>query len=233
MRESWEEVAVGDGQMSCFIISPEGEGRFPGVVVCMHAPGVDGFIQGMARKLAEAGFVAIAPDLYHRDTLSEDDPLKRMSRLRDAQLLEDITAATSHLRGLASVDGDRVGSIGFCMGGRIAYLHATADPDLKAAIVFYGGNILVPWGDGPSPLERSASIACPMLGLFGLEDKNPSPEDVALIDERLTQLGKSHSFHSYPGAGHAFLNDMRPSFRPEAASDAWAKCVAMLQEHLG
>jgi carboxymethylenebutenolidase len=233
MRESWEEVAVGGSPMSCFVARPDGDGPFPGVVVCMHAPGVDAFIQGRAKELAKVGFVAISPDLYHRDPASKDDPLMRMGRLRDQQLLEDLAIATTHLRGLSYVDESRVGSIGFCMGGRIAYLHATADPNLEAAVVFYGGNILVPWGEGPAPLERSAAIVCPMLGLFGQEDTNPSQQDVARIDEHLTRLGKVHTFHSYPGAGHAFLNDSRPSYRPDAAADAWGKCLAMLHQHLG
>jgi carboxymethylenebutenolidase len=237
MQESWEEIEVDGGRMSCFLAVPAGEGPFPGVVVCMHAPAVDGFIQNMARRLAEAGFVAIAPDLYHRDPASGDDPLMRMGRLRDDQLLVDLGAATGHLRGLPQVDGQRTASIGFCMGGRIAYLHATADAGLKAVVVFYGGNMLVPWGDGPSPFDRSGSIACPMLGPFGAEDKNPSPSDVARIDAHLTQLGKAHRFHSYPGAGHAFLNDSRPSYRPAAAAaaaaEAWGLCLTMLHQHLG
>lgn len=195
----------------------------------MHAPGVDPFIRGIVDRLAQAGFAAIAPDLYHRDPLPQDDGLTKMKRLLDEQILEDLAAATQHLRGLPEADPGRIATLGFCMGGRIAYLHATADPELRAAVVFYGGNIMLPWGEGPSPFDRSAAIQCPVLGLFGEEDKNPSPDDVEKIDAELTRLGKPHEFHSYPGAGHAFLNDTRPSYRPEAAADAWDKCLEMLR----
>jgi carboxymethylenebutenolidase len=232
MSTRWETVPVEDGDMRCYIATSAGRAPAPGVVVCMHAPGVDPFIQDIVGRLGKAGFAAIAPDLYHRDPATDDDPLIRMGRLRDHLILRDLSAATSYLRGLPQVDRKRVGSIGFCMGGRIAYLHAASDPGLGIAVVFYGGNILVSWGDGPSPFERTADIACPVLGLFGQEDKNPSPADVTRIDEELTRLGKPHEFHSYAGAGHAFLNFTRPSYRPEAAADAWEKCLSALLRYL-
>ncbi len=91
---------------------------------------------------------------------------------------------------------------------------------------------MVPWGEGPSPFDLSKDIDCPVLGLFGEDDPNPSPSDVAKLDAELTKLGKTHEFHSYPGAGHAFMNEGRPSYRPEAAEDAWMKCVAWFDKHL-
>lgn len=230
MKTCWDNIPV--GTMQCYLALPEAPPRAPGVVVCMHAPGVDPFIRGIADRLAQSGFAAIAPDLYHRDPLPQDDGLTKMKRLLDEQILEDLAAATQHLQGRPEVDPGRIATIGFCMGGRIAYLHATADPKLRAAVVFYGGNIMIPWGEGPSPFDRSAAIQCPVLGLFGEEDKNPSPDDVEKIDAELTRLGKPHEFHSYPGAGHAFLNDTRPTYRPEAAADAWDKCLKMLRQNL-
>ena len=116
--------------------------------------------------------------------------------------------------------------------GRVAYLVAAHSPELKAAVVFYGGNIMAPWGEGPAPFDLSERIRCPVLGLFGEEDGNPNPTDVAKLDAELTRLGKAHEFHSYPGAGHAFMNEDRPSYRPEAARDAWTKCVAWFERHL-
>jgi carboxymethylenebutenolidase len=190
------------------------------------------FICGIGDRLAEAGFASIAPDLYHRETEPEDNPLKRMAKLRDDPVLRDLDAATTHLRGLPEVRASHTGVIGFCMGGRLAFLYASQDPALRAAVVFYGGNILVPWGSGPSPFERSDRIGCPVLGLFGEDDANPSPEDVARIDAELTRLGKAHEFESYAGAGHAFLNEDRPSYRPEAAADAWQRCLSWLRRYL-
>ena len=232
--QRWDTVAVDGGQMRCYLSGPDGDGPFPGLVVIQHAGGVDTFIQGMTDRFGTEGFVAIAPDLYHReDPNSSDDAMTRMRRLRDPNIVQDVNAAIEHLKGLPEVDGERVGITGFCMGGRVAYLMATQRPDLKAAVVFYGGNIFVPWGEGPAPFEGTPRIQAPMLGLFGEEDPNPSPEDVARLDAELTRLGKAHEFHSYPGAGHAFMAEGRPSYRPEAAADAWEKARAWFKRHLG
>lgn len=217
--------------MSCYVGATE-SGNSPGVVVCMHAPGVDTFIQDIVSRLNDNGYCAIAPDLHHRDPNVDDDPLERMARLRDEQILKDLYAATTYLRSLSTVDKDRVGTIGFCMGGRVAYLHASTDQDLAAAVVFYGGNIMKAWGDGPAPIERTGSINCPVLGLFGNDDKNPSPDDVNRIETELARAEKIFEFHRYDGAGHAFLNNARAAFRAEAAADAWKKCTQWLDRYL-
>ena len=232
MSGRWDALEVDGSEMRCYVQLPEGAAASPGVLICMHAPGVDRFIQGIADRLASAGFAAIAPDLYHRQTEPEENALKRMAKLRDDPILRDLDAATSHLSGLDEVDAGRTAVIGFCMGGRLAYLYASHDANVRAAVVFYGGNILVPWGEGPAPFDRSDRIGCPVLGLFGEEDGNPSPDDVKEIDAQLTRLNKPHEFKSYAGAGHAFLNDARPSFRPEAAANAWSRCTDWLRRHL-
>lgn len=232
MSGRWDTLNVDGSEMRCYVTLPAGAEPAPGVTVCMHAPGVDRFVRGIGDRLAEAGFASIAPDLYHRLTEPEDNPLKRMAQLRDAPVLRDLDAATAHLRGLPEVSAAQTGVIGFCMGGRLAFLYASHDPELRASVVFYGGNILVPWGEGPAPFERSDRIGCPVLGLFGEDDANPSPDDVARIDAELKRLGKVHEFKSYAGAGHAFLNEDRPSYRPEAAADAWQRCLDWLGRHL-
>jgi carboxymethylenebutenolidase len=99
-------------------------------------------------------------------------------------------------------------------------------------VVFYGGNIMASWGEGPPPFEGTAKIAAPILGLFGEDDGNPNPADVAKIDAELTKHGKQHEFHSYGGAGHAFMNEGRPSYREDAAADAWRRCIEFFSRHL-
>lgn len=232
MGARWDALRVGDSDMRSYVALPDGAGPQPGVLVCMHAPGVDTFIRDIADRLAAAGFAAIAPDLYHRQGGDEPNPLRRMARLRDREILRDLDAAADHLRSLPEVDAARTGVIGFCMGGRLAYLFAADDARVRASVVFYGGNIRVPWGPDPSPFERSEEIRCPVLGLFGEDDRNPSPKDVKKIHEELARLDKAHQFKSYPGAGHAFLNESRPSYRPKAAADAWKRCVAFLRKEL-
>ncbi|TMG02530.1 MAG: dienelactone hydrolase family protein [Chloroflexi bacterium] len=233
MPSRWDTVSVDGEPMRCYVNIPDAVGPFPAVVVIQHAGGVDDFVRGMSDRLAGAHFAAIAPDLYHRDDPnSSDDPLTRMGRLRDVTIVADVNAAIEHTKGLPEVEADRIGITGYCMGGRVTYLMAAKNRNLKAAVVCWGGNIMVPWGEGPAPFDLSKDIDCPVLGLFGEEDPNPSPADVAKLDAELTNLSKTHEFHSYKGAGHAFMNEGRPSYRLEAAEDAWMKCVAWFDEHL-
>jgi carboxymethylenebutenolidase len=233
MPSRWDTVSADDGSMRCYVSTPEGTGPFPAVIVIQHAGGVDEFVRGRADRLAEARFLAVAPDLYHRENPnSSDDPLTRMGRLRDPSIIDDVNSAIEHTKTLPEAQPDRLGITGYCMGGRVTYLMAAANPDLKAAVVCWGGNIMVPWGEGPAPFELTKNINAPVLGLFGDEDPNPSPADVAKLDAELTKLGKQHEFHSYPGAGHAFMNEGRPSFRAEAAEDAWKRCIAWFDKHL-
>jgi carboxymethylenebutenolidase len=187
----------------------------------------------MCDRFAEAGFVAIAPDLYHREEPdSKDDPMTRMSRLRDKSIIADMNAAVAYAKGLDEVVAGSLGVTGFCMGGRVAYLMAAASDAFSASVVFWGGNIMTPWGEGPSPFDITDKISCPVLGLFGEDDPNPNPADVAKIDAEMTRLGKPHEFHSYAGAGHAFMNESRPSYRPEASAEAWKHAVDWFKRYL-
>lgn len=232
MPSRWDTITVDGSNMRCYVTTPN-SAPAPVVVVIQHAGGVDSFVQTMTDRIAQAGFVGIAPDLYHReDPDASDDALSRMSRLRDANIVLDVNAAIEHAKSLSEARRESIGITGFCMGGRVAYLMATHLPELKAAVVFYGGNIMRAWGDGPAPFEQSDQIGCPILGLFGEDDANPNPADVAKLDAELTRLGKAHEFHSYPGAGHAFMSEGRPSYLEDAAHDAWPKCVAWFQQHL-
>jgi carboxymethylenebutenolidase len=218
--------------MRCYI-SGASAGRSSAVIVAQHAGGVDDFICGMCDRFAEAGLVAVAPDLYHReDPGCADDPMTRMGRLRDDQIVRDMDAAVAHAKALGEVDGERLGVTGFCMGGRVAYLMAASSSAFSAAIVFWGGNIMSAWGNGPAPFRLTDRISCPVLGIFGEDDPNPNPADVARIDAEMTQFGKAHEFHSYPGAGHAFMNERRPSYRPEATADAWRRSVEWFDRYL-
>jgi carboxymethylenebutenolidase len=220
--------------MRCYVSLPSGGGRAPGIVVIQHAGGVDEFVRGMCDRFAGEGFGVVSPDLYHRDDPNtSDDPMTRMSRLRDATVITDVKAAVAHAKSIAEIDGDRLGITGFCMGGRVAYLMAGASDAFKAGVVFWGGNIMVPWGEGPAPLDYTDKITAPVLGLFGDDDPNPTPADVAKIDAEMTRLGKEHEFHSYAGAGHAFINESRPSFRPEASADAWKRAIDWFKKYLG
>lgn len=230
----WDTLQVDGQPMRTYLDVPPGGGTVPGVVVIMHGPGLDGFIQHQVEDLARHGYAAIAPDLYHRQPPDGADMMTRVGRLRDHEILADADAAIAHLGRVPEARVGDLAVLGFCMGGRITYLLAGARPAAwQAAGVFYGGNIMKAWGEGPTPYELTGRIACPVIGFFGVEDANPSPEDVRKIDVELTAHGKAHEFHSYEGAGHAFLNFLNAErHRPKPAADAWAKMLGFLDQHL-
>jgi carboxymethylenebutenolidase len=173
---SWQEVETDGSKMRIHVSAPQGAGSFPAVIAIQHQGGVDEFMENMTQRLAQAGYVAAAPDLYHRDGPDcKDDIVTRRSRLRDRSIVNDVNATVGFLQRHNAVDGHRLGIIGFCMGGRVVYLMAAANPAFKAAVAYYAGNTFRAWGkDMPSPFERTSDIYCPLLGHFGEDDKiNP------------------------------------------------------------
>jgi len=239
MPAKWIDIGVNASTMEGYLTQPEGEGSHPAVVVIQEIWGVNSHIQSVVDPLPSLGYVGLAPAMFHREGpmttgLHEemDTAIARMRNSTDADILADVNAAMAYLKAQSFVVGDKIGIVGFCYGGRVSYLAACNVSDLAASVVFYGGGIGNALGDGPSPLEQTANIGCPMLGLFGVEDANPTPDDVAKMDSKLTTHGKAHEFHSYDGAGHGFHCETRASYRPEAAADAWGKAVAWFDQHL-
>ena len=183
MASFWDSVKVDGADMRLYVSVPDGTGPFPGVVVIQHQGGVDEFMEEMTQRIASAGYLGVAPDLYHRDAPDcRDDAPTRRARLRDVTVIKDVNATVDFLTGHRLAESDRLGIIGFCMGGRVSYLMAAAHPGFKAAVSYYGGGIMVPWGEGAAPFERTAEIHCPLLGLFGEDDANPSPADMRKLD---------------------------------------------------
>ena len=240
MPPRWIDMGVNGQTMEGYITQPEAEGRHPAVVVVQEVWGVNSHIQSVADRLPSQGYVGLAPAIFHREgrmTLGLHEEMQsaidRMGRCTDPNIIADVTAAVEYLKAQPFVQADRIGIVGFCFGGRVAYLAACNLSDIKASVVYYGGRILQPLGsEGPSPLDQTANIGCPVLGLFGEEDANPTPADVATIEAELQKHGKSYEFHMYPGCGHGFHCDARASYRPEAAKDAWGKTIAWFDQHL-
>jgi carboxymethylenebutenolidase len=237
MAAHWETLSVDGQSMRAYVNQPETAGPHPGVVVIMEAFGVNDHMQKVTDRFASEGYVAICPDLYHREgpetilPYGAPNVAEVMGRLRDDNLIEDCNTAIGSLQGHAGVT-DKIGIVGYCVGGRITYLMAGANPDLSAASVYYGGRILIPFGEGPAPIDRTPNIQCPVLGLFGALDQNPTVEDVKTIEAALKQAGKTYDFHIYDGAGHGFNCDERPSFHPDASADAWQKTLAWFEQNL-
>jgi carboxymethylenebutenolidase len=219
------------------------EGPVGGVVVIHHLPGYDRQTKEFTRSFAAGGLNAVLPNLYHREApgAAPDDAMAAARAagaipLADERLVGEVAGAARYLRGLSNSNG-RVGVIGHCSGGRQAFLAAVSLP-LEAAVDCYGGAVVNP-PPGGHPLhgwqpliERTADLTCPLLGLFGQDDVAPSPEEVAKLEEALKAHGKTYEFHSYEGAGHAFLGVDRPSYRPAAAVDAWQRIWAWFGRYL-
>ena len=236
MADHNETLTVDGSPMRLFVSEPP-DGTAsprPGVVVIMHGVGLDAFSEGMASRIAAEGYVAAAPDMYHRHPLQPgDDVMAVLGKLRDPTIVNDVDAAFDYLAARDDVDGGRIGITGFCMGGRITYLMAGSNPKLKAAAPFYGGGIRKAWGDGPSALELTQNIACPVLAFFGDKDQDPSPEHRAQIEAELKKHGKTHEIVSYPEAGHGFMAQNRPQmYNAETADDAWERLVAFFGREL-
>ena len=209
MASHWEELNVAGASMPAYVSKPEGQGVSPAMVVIHHAAGVDEFVREFSDRLAGQGYTAVAPDLFHRitDEMAKRTGKARRDLLSDPEIIADVNATVDFLSGRPDVDSGQLGITGFCMGGRVTWLSAAANPDFKAAVPHYGGNIMVPWGDGEhSPFELSGGIGCPVLFHFGEEDANPSQDDMRKLDDELTRLGTPHRFYTYPGAGHGFMD---------------------------
>jgi carboxymethylenebutenolidase len=200
-----------------------------GVVVIHHMPGYDAATKEIIRRFAANGYNAIGPNLHYREApgASPDDAAaanRAAGGVPDDRLVGDVDAAAGWLRRLPSANG-KIGTIGYCSGGRQSFLAACRLP-IDAAVDCYGAFVVgqPPAGLAMTPIiDQAEGISCPILGLFGADDQHPSPDDVKEIDARLSSLGKEHEFHTYEGAGHAFFATDRPSYRVEAANDGWGK----------
>ena len=234
MASSWESIAVNGQEMDLYLSLPDGPGPFPAVVVSQHGGGVDRFIRDMADRLAAEGYAAAAPNLFHRIT---DDMLtdgsRRIQHLSDPDIAADIDATVEFLSNHAAVNGDGMGVTGFCMGGRVTWLAACTNSHFKAAVPYYGGNIMTPWGKAAqSPFALTPGIKCPVLFHFGEIDENPSQADMRKLDGELTRLGIAHRFYTYPGADHAFMDYTAARYQKDASDVSWARTVDFLAQHL-
>ena len=231
-----EKLQVGGHEMEMYASIPSGSGPHPAVVIAFHVGGVDEFDKAMADRLAAEGYAAVVPDLFHRlsSEVMAGPRLDRLVHLSDPDIIADINAAVGFLQSNSAINSERIGITGFCMGGRVAWLMAAVNPVFKAAVPYYGGNIMSPWGAATqSPFDLSSGISCPIMFHFGATDGNPSPEDQAKLDAELTRLGKPHQFYAYPGAGHAFMDFTNSErYNKEGAGISWPRTLEFFASHL-
>ncbi len=224
--------------ISAYYSRPAASGSYPGVVVIMEAFGLNDHIEDVARRFAEQGYLAIAPDIYTRegspDPSDISDVMRVMFSVPDVQAMADLDGAITFLKRQFD-SNSKVGAIGFCSGGRYTLMLGCKSPNLDAAVDSAGGFIIQDEHTEQrpiSPIDMIPTLSCPLLGLFGEEDANPSPEHAARLQEELDKHGRTYEFRMYRNAGHAFFADYRPSYRAAAAQDMWHQVMLFYGQHL-
>jgi carboxymethylenebutenolidase len=205
-------------------LPPSGQGA--GVIVIQEWWGLVPHIKGIADRLAAEGFVALAPDLYHgQSTTSPDEAGKLMMALNIADTEKDLSGAIQYLLDHEATTTNRVGTIGFCMGGALSLYAACKNRQVGACVVFYGGH--------PNVKPDLANLQAPVLGLYAGNDGFVTPDAVRALEKELKALGKQADIHIYPDTDHAFFNDERPQvYNREAAEDAWRRVLEFFRKHL-
>jgi carboxymethylenebutenolidase len=224
-------IAVGDGtQMAMYVSRPSGSGLAPGILVFQEAWGVDGHIRDVADRFVRLGFIAAAPELFHRTAPSGteirheavDEARKHLGSLTLDGVRADVTAAHHWLIEHGGADTSRMACIGFCMGGRVSWIANTAEP-FRAAISFYGGGI-------DDLLWLAPQQGGPILMFWGGQDSHIPPESRRRVEDALSAAGKTHEQVVFGQAGHAFFNDTsEAAYHANAARQAWALTTEFLR----
>ena len=227
--------------ISGYLARPLWRQDLPAVVVLHHRNGLDAETEEITRNFAAHGYLALCPNLHHREERNASiteaaEALITAGGVPDDRCLGDVTGAVTYLRNLPTANG-KLGVIGYCAGGRQAYLVACQLP-LDAAVVCYGGNIVA----GPdklterkpvAPVDMTATLSCPLLSLSGRNDTHPSPAEIAIMGQALEAHGKLHEIHIYEDTGHAFFAVERPSYQPVSATDGWHRVFDWFGKFLG
>jgi carboxymethylenebutenolidase len=232
------KIPVADGEIPAYRAMPATGGGFPIVLVVQEIFGVHEHIKDVCRRFAKQGYCAIAPELYARQgDVSKIEDWKQIiaevvSRVPDAQVMSDLDAALAWAGKASKGDSKRVAVTGFCWGGRITWLYAAHNADLKAGVAWYGrlkgeATELQP----KYPFDVVADLGAPVLGLYGGKDQGIPLEDVEAMRAALKAADKPSEIIVFPEAGHAFFADYRPSFRAEDAAAGWTACLAWFRKH--
>jgi carboxymethylenebutenolidase len=241
IAETVKVVGHDGDEIHAYLARPMGEGPFPAVVLIHHMPGWDEWYHEATRKFAHHGYIAISPDLYCRAGHGSPEDMAAKVRadggVADSQVVGDVDGAATYVRTLPSWNG-KVGVIGSCSGGRQTFIVACQTTTFDAAVDLWGGRVVMAPEDlnekAPvAPIDMTADLSCPLLGLFGVEDRNPTPAMVAQHEEALKAAGKEYEFHNYEGAGHGFFYYTSGMYRQEQALDGWEKVFDFFGRHLG
>jgi carboxymethylenebutenolidase len=230
------EIAKG---LSGYYVTPTGTGKFPAVIVLMEAFGLNNWCKSICDRLAQSGFAAIAPDFYRGTTYAYTDvagAIGKLKSLNDDAIMGDVGKSLDFLAGKSEVNANGIGVIGFCMGGRYAFLtNAVYPTKIKAAISFYGGGIDAAPGNPlgqKSLLDRVSAIKSPLMLMYGSEDQLIAAEEHGRVATALSKAKKRYILNLFPNAGHGFMSDRRENYAPEAAAEAWIMTTGFLSQNL-
>ncbi|MCA9970046.1 MAG: dienelactone hydrolase family protein [Anaerolineales bacterium] len=240
LAETITHTGANGDRINAYFARPLGPGPFPGMVIIHHMPGWDDWYREATRTFAHHGYAALSPNLYFR--AGHGTPEDVAARVRaaggvpDEQAVGDIAGALHYLQSLPYVSG-KVGVFGTCSGGRHAYLAACRVPGFAAVVDCWGGRVVMSEDQltpnfPVAPIDYTADLPCPILGLFGEDDHSPTPAQVAQHEAELKKHGKEYTFYMYPNAGHGFFYHNRPNYRQQQAVDGWQKIWAFLGQHL-
>ncbi|MGH7258188.1 MAG: dienelactone hydrolase family protein [Nitrospiraceae bacterium] len=212
-----------------YVAAPSKTVKCPALIVVQEWWGLNDHIKDIARRFAAEGYVVVAPDLYSRmgrvQTTDSKEAGQYMSRLKQDEVLSDLNATVTYIQKAPEVDADRVGVIGFCMGGGYALTLPCVNEGVKAAVPFYGPI--------PNPDTPIQSLGCPILYVYGEDDGWITKADVQRLVGALKKYNKPGEVKTYPGAPHAFFNDTRKEvYKPAEAKDAWERALAFFKQHL-
>jgi carboxymethylenebutenolidase len=215
----------GSEQVVAYLARPKGQGPYPALVVIHEWWGLNDQIRRTANQLARSGYVALALDLYRGKKTDDPEQAHELMRgLPEDRALRDLGAAVAYLKTRPEVNGDRIGAVGWCMGGGFSLKLAMAEPALAACAVYYGSL--------PTEPESLTAITAPVVGFFGEKDEGIPEASVLAFEKAMQELGKSVEVHIYRNAGHAFANNESKNYLSMAADDAWAKLMAFFGKHL-
>lgn len=231
--ERYENPTSPLGRVPVLVVGPQESQRAPGIVLIHEAFGVTDYIKGVARQLANSGYVVAVPDLLHRCPRNvvayadKDVAIAQLRGLSRSDIWNDVDAALNVLSATPTIDGTRLAVLGFCLGGRVAFEAAYRHPELVAAVTFYGGGIVAP-GDPDEPIANASSVAVPWLGLFGDADESIPAASLEVIRREMTSAGADFRIEVFEGAGHAFHCDARPTYHHAAAERGWTMATEFL-----
>jgi carboxymethylenebutenolidase len=239
LKAGMADVAVTGGNMPVYFARPANVQNPPVILVCMEIFGLHEWVKDITRRVGHLGAFAIAPNYYFRAETGGVDltKIEEMPKIfpivnakTDTELFADLDATVAWAKSQGG-DTNRLGIMGFCRGGRNVWHYSTHNPDLKAGVAFYGTLIDKSDAAPKSSIDLAPEVKEPVLGLYGEEDAGIKVEQVQQMEAALKAAGKTAEFHEYPGAPHGFVADYRPSYRKEAAEDAWKQMTAWFKKY--